>query len=271
METDYEGLRRQVSDWVRRAGDIARDYFGRVAVESKADASPVTEADRAVQEALQEAVARAYPADAVVTEEIQRHPERHGRPASARRCWVIDPIDGTRNYARAIPVFSISVALLVEGRPVVGVVADPFADQVYSAVAGGGLRLNDAPVVARPAEHVTGLLVGSPTGQKKKLPTAVHRWIDRYNIRNLGSTALHLAYLAAGGLDAVLVTECHAWDIAGAWTMLEEAGILVRPLDGALPFPMDVAAGAGREISFFAAWPAVMEQLWPDLAPEAVS
>jgi len=265
---DYESVRREACRWVRQAGKVACRHFGRTTASAKADASPVTEADHVVQEALQEIIARTFPGDAVITEETQQHPDRHARPAAADRCWIIDPIDGTRNYARTIPVFSISLALLEKGRPVVGVVGDPITENLWSASAGAGLWLNHVRCKPQPALPATGWLIASPSGQRGHLPPAAHRWIDAYNVRNLGSTALHLVYLASGGFDAVLVTECHAWDIAGAWVMIEEAGMVARPLDGPLPFPMNVATEAGREISFLAARPEVMDHLWQDLTED---
>ena len=110
MKSEYEEMGREAMAWVRAAGVIARDRFGKATVSHKADHSPVTDADHAVQAALQEAIARACPDDAVITEETQVDPERHASVKTARRCWVIDPIDGTRNYARSFPIFTLSVA-----------------------------------------------------------------------------------------------------------------------------------------------------------------
>ncbi len=118
MDKEYESIRRNALPWVRRAGQIARRKFGSAVASRKADRSPVTDADHAVQEALQQEISKRFPADAVVTEETQRDPERHAALASAKRCWIIDPIDGTRNYARALPLYSVSVALVEDGRPV---------------------------------------------------------------------------------------------------------------------------------------------------------
>ena len=300
--SEYESVRREACRWVRDACAVARSHFGRTTASAKADASPVTEADHAVQDALQDTIARTFPGDAVVTEETQQRPGRHARLAAATRCWVIDPIDGTRNYARSIPVFSISLALLEEGRPVVGVVADPISEHVWSASKGAGLWRDHVRYAPSPtAPSATGWLIAAPSGQRKGLPASVHRWMDTYNVRNLGSTALHLVYLASGGFDAVFVSECHLWDIAGAWVMTEEMGMDVRSLDGmgtdvrspgerderslgerderlhggmgrderslggTLPFPMDLASEAGREITFLAARPEVMDRLWPEL------
>ena len=143
MRTEYEHICDRAMDWARQASVIACERFGTATVSHKADRSPVTDADHAVQDALLQAIAREFPDDAVITEETQAAPDRHKPVAADRRCWVIDPIDGTRNYARSLPSFTISVALMEAGSPVVGLVFDPMTDRMYSATAGGGARLND--------------------------------------------------------------------------------------------------------------------------------
>jgi len=265
MNPEYDQIRRDALSWVRQAGLIARERFGSAAVSRKQDRSPVTDADHAVQEALLGEIARRYPADAVVTEETQRDPQRHAALASAERCWVIDPIDGTRNYARSVPVYSVSVAMMERGEPMVGVLFDPTTGDLVSASRGGGLWLGEERLEPRPGAGAYGMLIGSPAGQQHRLPGAVHHWLDQYHLRNLGSTALPVAYAATGGCDAVLVTECHLWDIAAAWLMADEAGVVSKRLNGGPLFPIRMVDQAFDELSFFAAWPAVWDKLWSDL------
>ncbi|HSW45478.1 MAG TPA: inositol monophosphatase [Phycisphaerae bacterium] len=265
MDREYDQIRRDALPWVRRAGLIARRMFGSAVASRKEDRSPVTEADLSVQEALLAEIARRYPADAVVTEETQRDPRRHAALASAKRCWVIDPIDGTRNYARSVPIYSVSVAVMEAGRPVVGIVFDPTTGDLFSAGRGGGLWLGDQRVPARTGESAYGMLIGSPAGQQHCLPGAAHHWLDKYHLCNLGSTTLHVAYVAAGGFDAAMVTECHLWDIAAACLMTDEAGVITKRLDGSPVFPIHMPDQAYDEVSFFAAWPAVWDKLWSDL------
>lgn len=265
MSTEYEQIRLDSLAWVRQAGRIARERFGAAVASRKADRSPVTDADHAVQDALQSEIARRWPADAVVTEETQQDPQRHAALASARRCWIIDPIDGTRNYARALPLYSVSVAMMERGEPVVGIIYDPATDEMYSASRGGGMWYGQENLSPQVAAESYGIIVGCPAGQQHRLPGAVHHWLDRYHLRNLGSTALHLAYLAAGGFDAVLVTECHTWDIAAGWLMADEAGASTKRLDGSPLFPIRMPEQAYEEVSFFSAWPAAWDRLWGDL------
>ncbi len=262
---DYDALRRQSLPWVRQAGRIAVERFGKAITSRKADDSPVTDADHAVQAALLRAIAARYPRDAVVTEETQADPGKHAGVASARRCWVIDPIDGTRNYARAVPFYCLSVALMEDGMPVVGIIYNPATGETFSAAAGAGAWLGRTRLPAGDPPPRMETVIATPSGQRNTLPTAVHGWFNRYKLRNTGSTALHLAYLASGGFDAVLLTECHIWDIAAGWLIARETGVVTRSLDGRELFPMDLAREAGREISFLAAHPALLDRLWVDL------
>jgi len=265
MNEEYEQIRRQSLGWVRQAGLIARERFGTAVTSRKPDDSPVTDVDHAVQDALLDAIAQTHPLDAVITEETQANPDRHAAVASARRCWVIDPIDGTRNYARTVPLFCVSVAMMEKDWPVVGMIFDPMTDRMYSASAGGGVWLNDARLASEKVSGSPDTLIGSPSGQRHRLPAAVHRWLDTYKLRNIGSTALHLTYLATGGFDAVLVTEAHLWDIAAGWLIGHEAGVMTRCLDGSPLFPMELPQDARRELSFLAARPAKFESLWDEL------
>jgi len=265
MNEAYEQIRRQSLDWVRQAGLIAQERFGTAVTSRKPDDSPVTDVDLAVQEALLDAIAQHYPNDAVITEETQADPGKHATIASAQRCWVIDPIDGTRNYARSVPLFCVSVAMMENGWPVVGMIYNPMTDRMYSASAGGGLWLNEDRLALDSASHSLDVLIGTPSGQRHQLPPAVHVWLDKYKLRNTGSTALHLAHLATGGFDAVLVTESHLWDIAAGFLLGQEAGVITQCLDGSDLFPIALAAGAKREFTFLSASVDKFQTLWNDL------
>lgn len=265
MDEHYEQIRQQSLVWIRQAGLIARERFGTAVTNRKPDDSPVTDVDLAVQDALLKAIATNYPDDAVITEETQADPTLHSAMASARACWVIDPIDGTRNYARAVPLFCVSVAMMEKGWPVVGIIYDPMTDRMYSASIGNGVWLNDYRITMSGISDSPDVLIGSPSGQRHLLPAAVHLWLDKYKLRNTGSTALHLAYLATGSFDAVLVTEAHIWDIAAGFLLGHEAGVITRCLDGSELFPMTLPGDAQRELTFLSASPGMFKLLWDEL------
>jgi myo-inositol-1(or 4)-monophosphatase len=208
----------------------------------KADTSIVTEADTAVENALIEMITDRFPQDAIIAEESAGK-TRGADPATAQRFWIIDPIDGTRSYARCLPCFACSVAVADRQRPIAGAVVEAGTDTVYSAAAGRGAWRDAARVTV--TDGLFGdLLVGVPSRNRIPLPPPVTQWVNKYVVRNYGSAALHVAMTAAGILDAALVMECCIWDIAAAGLAVQEAGGLVTDLQGQPIFPMDIPAQA---------------------------
>jgi myo-inositol-1(or 4)-monophosphatase len=266
VTSEFEQIRRECLDWIREAGVIARDRMAGAVASRKADQSLVTDADQAVQDFLMDRIAREFPGDAVISEETQADPARHASVAAARRCWIIDPIDGTRNYVRRVPMFSVSVALCLEGSPMVGWVYNPMNDQMYSGARGCGARLNEDRISAEDKPAVGDLFIGLPSGREESLPRVVHGWIDRMVQRATGSTALNLVLLASGCLDAVFGTKCKLWDIAAGAIILAEAGARLTDHQGHPWFPTDLAAYRGTPTPFLAASPALLEQLMAELA-----
>jgi len=258
---DYDRIRRQVIQWVRPAGIHARSRQQTAVTSRKEDRTPVTDADFAVQAMLLDAIAEAFPDDAVIAEERLDRPGRHAPLASARRCWVIDPIDGTRNYAHGFPLFTVSVALIEAGVPVVGVVYEPSSDAMYSAGLGGGAWCGDRRLRVTDGPLEPDKFLALPSGREEPLPEAVHRWIDRMVCRATGSTALNLALVAAGAVDAAFSFRCSVWDLAGGALLVTEAGGQVVSPAGRPWFPMDLSTQAGQRTPFFAAGPATLAEL----------
>lgn len=271
MQSDYEAIRRQSFHWIRNAGRIARERFGRAVTLRKADDSPVTDADHAVQASLLAAIAARYPQDAVITEETQVDPARHMSVEHAKRCWVIDPIDGTRNYARSVPLYCLSVALMEAGVPVVGVIYNPTTGEMFSASTGGGAWLDDRRLPLPARGETLEKIIACPSDQRTPLAPLLPAGLAKLKLRTTGSTALHLAYLASGGFDAVIYTDCHLWDIAAGWLICKEAGMVAKKFDGTEPFPLDLARAANQTISMFAASATLFSQLWSGVQPSTRS
>lgn len=265
-DRELEAIRQQVMTWVAGAGAIARERLGRAAIAQKADDSVVTDADHAAQEYLLERIGRVFPEDAAITEEAQPAPYRHASAATAARCWVIDPIDGTRNYARGFPLFTVSVALMSAGAPAVGVIHNPMTGEMYSASAGCGAWMNDRRLAVRDEPKSGGSLIAVPSARRGPLPRFLHRWMDEMVLRNTGSTALHLAMVASGAVDAAYSDDCHLWDMAAGAIIAAEAGaVVVRP-DGRPHFPMDLAACGDGDVPFLAAGPTLARVLLAECA-----
>jgi myo-inositol-1(or 4)-monophosphatase len=236
----------------RLAGKIALDYFERAEVSWKADDSMVTDADVAVQSWLEGEIAGAFPTDGILGEEGLT-PRRHH--PGARFVWVLDPVDGTNNFGRGIPGFAVSVGVLRDGTPFAGAVYDPVAGQLFTACRGQGARLNGRRLRVAPADLGPRSLFSIRSPFEGPLPPYAARWLGRYRLRRVGSTALQLCYVAAGALAFVHDHRASLWDVAAAAAIVAEAGGLMTAPDGASLFPIDPHAYAGEPIGFLAGDP----------------
>jgi myo-inositol-1(or 4)-monophosphatase len=228
----------------------ARD-FRQVEVNRKADDSEVTSTDLAIQSVIAERIRATYPEHALLGEEAV---DTSGMPdpASARYCWIIDPLDGTRNFVRGLPCFCTSIALLENRAPVVGVIRDHAAGITYSATRGGGahvagrvMRVSASPLDSR-------AVVSFQPARRGKLYEQAAPWIRTVNVRSLGITAVHLALLADGALDAAVCEECYIWDVAAGALMIEEAGGVITDPNGRPLFPFDLAKSPRCHVPFTA-------------------
>lgn len=231
----------------RAAGEIQCRLFGRLTrVEYKGPHDPVTEADRASEDAIVAVLRQAFPDHAFVGEEGGRH-------GTGPYTWLIDPLDGTHNYARALPWFAVSIALLHEGRTVAAAVYNPILGQGYTAEAGRGaymrsLRGTDDPgewadlsgwrriEVSRTASlDEATLCTGFPASVAEtgvNLDHFVNLVRASARLRALGSAALSLAAVAAGQVDGYWEIGPKAWDFAAGALLVEEAGGRVTDLRG---------------------------------------
>ncbi|MFO0974481.1 MAG: inositol monophosphatase [Phycisphaerae bacterium] len=223
-----------------QGGRLALRLQGRSAVTRKADDSPVTDADHAVQELILAELARRFPNDAVLVEERLSGRTVHADRATAEYCWVIDPIDGTRNFARGSPMVSTSVAVLRHGRPVAGAIFDGSSGQSACATRGGGATVAGRRValVDRPADVDTSVAVSS--FRLHPIPPGVRRLLDRVLIRNVGSACIHQVWLAAGYVDGLFAPDTKLWDIAAGALLMEEAGAIVTDVQGRPRWPVNL-------------------------------
>jgi myo-inositol-1(or 4)-monophosphatase len=195
----------------------------------------VTEVDHLSESLILDAIRARYPGDAILAEESGEHRAAR-RPEEALghgRTWVIDPLDGTINYANGIPVFCVSVALVLDGRPVVGVVHDPSRRETYAAVAGGQARLDGRPVVVGDKERLSDFVVSlALSGRAVATRARAIRKAIRVS-RSMGSAALSLAYVANGRFDAFIQQGgLSAWDVAAAGLIAECGGAVVTDMTG---------------------------------------
>ena len=209
----------------------------------KGERDVVTEVDTLSEALIIEAIHGAFPTDAVLAEESGhtaakkrtttgngRAPETEVQPSG--RTWVVDPLDGTVNYANGIPVFCVSVGLAVEGTPAVGVIYDPTRDEMFTAVAGRGAHL-DGEQIRHPQKDQLSDLVLSWSSSAGLGPKARQLRKKIRVTRNLGSAALALAYVGNGRFDGFIqIGGLSAWDICAAGLIAIEGGATVTARDG---------------------------------------
>jgi myo-inositol-1(or 4)-monophosphatase len=250
-------------------GKTSARFFGKVVATRKADDSPVTEADHAAQDAILSALAHRHPRHSILVEEDVLRPDRHAALSASDYCWIVDPIDGTRNFSRSVKVYATSIAVMHEGRPVASAIYDATAEVVYSASRGGGafrgperIQLRD-----RPIDRDTTVAVGS--FRRHPVPLAVRGWLDHFLLRNYGSTSLHLAWVATGLVDAAFSAECKLWDIAGATLLIEEAGGIASDPQGRPNWPLDIREYRGQDLPVLAGTPTMHSRLLATLGMDA--
>ncbi len=227
---------QKLIDIVREAASLMR--ADGMEVSQKGNASNyVTSADVAVQEFLTRKLEELDEGSTVLGEEGQ------GDILPVGKIWIIDPIDGTSNYIRGIGLSAISVAYMVDGDLKMGVVYNPYRDEMFSAVAGQGAFLNGEPIRVSERDFSHSHLCSAMSLYEKTLAEPCFRIIERTyarcdDLRRLGSAALEMAYLAAGRVELYFEIRVFPWDVAAAILLIKEAGGYVRIYNGE-PLPID--------------------------------
>ncbi len=219
-----------------RAGELQVERYERVErIDLKSAKDVVTEVDHLSEALILEAIRSAFPADAILAEETGGRQARAGHEPTSGvgRAWVVDPLDGTINYANGIPFFCVSIALVEAGRPVVGVIHDPMRNESFGAAVGGRARLNGREITPSSKERLSDFVVSmSLSGRSVTTRARAVRKAVRVS-RSMGSAALALAYVANGRFDAfVQQGGLSTWDIAAAGLIAETAGAAISDLAG---------------------------------------
>jgi myo-inositol-1(or 4)-monophosphatase len=206
------------------ASGVLREGFGwQHSVRYKGEVDLVTEVDERAEQVIQEVLLEAFPSYGMLAEEGGvLVGEENAR-------WIVDPLDGTTNYAHGLPIFAVSIALERAGETVLGVVHDPIREETYLAERGRGATLNGEPTrVSETDELIRALIATGFPYDRTEMPEALGLF-GRFaaltrGIRRLGSTALDLCYVAAGRLDGYYERGIWPWDIAAGGLILEESG-----------------------------------------------
>ena len=229
LEHNYDAELSAAEKAAQEAGDLVMGLFkGKYDVHEKSKNNPVTTADLEANRIIREKIDSVFPGDGWLSEEDLDSSRR----LKCSRVWVVDPIDGTREFIEGIPQFAISIAFVLDGVPKVSVVFNPAEKQFYKAAVGRGAFLNDRAIRVTPRDAIDGalLLVSRSEPQKK-----FQAFVDRCEIKPVGSIAYRLARVAGGDGDATITFRTiHEWDICAGVLMVLEAGGKVVDGSGAV-------------------------------------
>jgi myo-inositol-1(or 4)-monophosphatase len=226
----------------RDAGRILAERLGRARVLHKGEIDLVTEADLASEKFIIEKIRSHYPRHAILAEESGASDGLSSGAEPSEWKWIIDPLDGTTNYAHGYPCFCVSIAAECKGRIEIGVVYDPLRDEMFAAERGQGATLNERRMRVSAVDDLNSAMVctGFPYDVRERSQFARHFanfTMQAQAVRRDGSAALDLAYVAAGRFDGFWEDGLHTWDVAAGAVLIAEAGGRITDFLGA---PLDI-------------------------------
>ncbi|MCG6905747.1 MAG: inositol monophosphatase [Desulfobacteraceae bacterium] len=246
---DLDHIKRTAIAAAYQGAEALRARFGKLTeIRKKGAIDLVTEADTASEGAIIQTLRQAFPEHAVMAEES-------GETAGDRDClWIIDPLDGTTNFAHQIALFAVSIAFAHQGRLALGVVLNPLSGELFSAVEGRGASLNGRPIRVSPVSALREslLVTGFPYNLAETMPALMGRFARcleaSQGVRRLGAAALDLCYVADGRFEAFWEENLKPWDTAAGVVIVREAGGVVtdfsnRPFTPQYP---EILASNGR-------------------------
>jgi len=217
----------------KEAGIILKERFhGKHEIDYKGEINIVTEVDRLAEEMIISRINQKFPHHDILAEESA------GIANGSKYRWIIDPIDGTTNYAHGFPFFCVSIALEKDGEVITGVIYNPVLQEMFVAEKGGGASLNNKEIkVTKTDELIKSFLA---TGFPYDISQDPDNNLNYFNgmalkaqaIRRAGSAAIDLAYVAAGRFDGFWQLKLHPWDTAAGWLLVKEAGGVVTQISG---------------------------------------
>ena len=233
----------------KAGGEVLMDKFGTtLRVEHKGEVDLVTEADQAAEAAIVSLIRKRCPAHDILAEEEDYHRQQQ------EFCWIIDPLDGTTNYAHGFPWFAVSVALERKGEVIVGVVYNPCNDEIYTAVSGEGAWLNGKQLFVSSTVSIDQSLLatGFPYDRKQSKANNYDNFINFQQVaqacRRPGAASLDLACTAAGRFDGYWEMKLKPWDVAAGQLLVSEAGGTLSNFSGesASIYDREIVASNGR-------------------------
>ena len=214
----------------------------------------VTQADALCQQIIVDRIKETYPDHGFIAEEGGKDKIFKQAPRAAEHIWwVIDPIDGTTNFAHRLLLFTVSIAIIYEGEPIIGVIFEPATESMFTAVKGGDAQLSSRRINASEDAIDKFSSVGLDSHFDSGVPGWACEIMQQTRFRNLGTTALHFAYVAKGSLIATIANRPKLWDIAAGAVIAEAAGAVVSDWQGEKIFPVDLDSYEDAEFRIIAA------------------
>ncbi len=238
----------------RLAGQRAMEEINFIKASIKNATELVTQADARCQKIIIDRIKENYPDHGFIAEEgegdkIFKQPPR----GQDLLWWLVDPIDGTNNFAHRMLFFTVSIAVVYEGEPIVGAIFEPATDSMFTAVKGGEAQLNSRRIAA--SEETIDKF--SSVGLESHFDDGVPGWaceiMQRTRFRNLGTTALQLAYVAKGSMIATIANTPKLWDIAAGAVIAQAAGAVITDWQGQKIFPVDLDNYQGHKFQVITA------------------
>ena len=244
------------------AGQRAMEEINFIKASVKSSDQLVTHADTLCQQIIVDRIKEIYPDHGFIAEEGDQGKIFKQQPRGTDGLWwIIDPIDGTNNFAHRIPIFTISIAVMYDGAPIVGVIFEPATDSMFTAVKGGEPQLNGKRIAAGEEKITPFSSVGLDSYFDDRISACIYEIMRRTKFRNLGTTSLHFAYVAMGSFIAAIVCRPKLWDIAPGALIAEAAGAVVTDWSGQKLFPVDLDSYSGQKLQVIAA----NKKVYPEL------
>lgn len=256
-DLDLLKILEQVLKVTAKVGDFQLEHWNKVSntdIEEKTANQLVSFVDKESEKILKEEMLKILPDSSFLGEESGSE-----EVEKSEFLWIVDPLDGTTNYLHGLPVFSISVALLKGGEPIVGVVDCPVLKETFSAVKGGGSFLNGAPITVAQNNNLTDTLIATGFPYYKfdrmeaYLEVLAELMQNTHGLRRMGSAAIDLAYTAAGRFDGFFEMNLSPWDVAAGVLLVREAGGRVTDFNGSpdVIFNKEILASSEKIYSQF--------------------
>jgi myo-inositol-1(or 4)-monophosphatase len=240
----------------RLAGQKAMEEIDFIKTSVKNGNELVTQADSKCQKIIIDRIKETFPDHGFIAEEGSEGKFFKQFPRGDEPIWwIIDPIDGTNNFAHHILLFGVSIGVMYEGNPIIGVIFEPATESMYSATKSGPAQLNGRRISVSEESIDKFSSVGLESHYENGVPNWICELMQRTRFRNLGATTIQLAYVAKGGFAATIASTPKIWDLAAGAVIAESAGAIITDWKGNKIFPVDLNGYEGQKFNLIAANP----------------